>query len=176
MLIATPEDTHFEPCMLAIEAGYDVLLEKPIAQRLDECRQIAEAARRRGVIVGICHVMRYHPYFVRIKEIVDSGELGQLISINHTAAVGIDRMTHCFVRGLWRREECAQPDADLEVLPRHRLSAVACIVEMPENLVVRIAQVVSPGECPAGFGRTLHSVPRRTDMPLLGRRPLPYPA
>ena len=63
MLIATPEDTHFEPCMLAIEAGYDVLLEKPIAQRLDECRQIAEAARRRGVIVGICHVMRYHPLF-----------------------------------------------------------------------------------------------------------------
>lgn len=109
VLIATPEDTHFEPCMLAIEAGYDVLLEKPIAQRLDECRQIAEAARRRGVIVGICHVMRYHPYFVRIKEIVDSGELGQLISINHTAAVGIDRMTHCFVRGLWRREECANP-------------------------------------------------------------------
>lgn len=109
VLIATPEDTHFEPCMLAIEAGYDVLLEKPIAQSLDECRQIAEAARRRGVIVGICHVMRYHPYFVRIKEIVDSGELGQLISINHTAAVGIDRMTHCFVRGLWRREECANP-------------------------------------------------------------------
>ena len=109
VLIATPEDKHFDPCMQAIEAGYDVLLEKPIAQSLDECRQIAEAARKRGVTVGVCHVMRYHPYFVKVKEVIDSGELGEIISINHTAAAGIDRMTHCFVRGLWRREEKANP-------------------------------------------------------------------
>ena len=109
VLIGTPENEHFEPCMRAIEAGYNVLLEKPIAQTLAECCRIEEAARRKGVIVGVCHVLRYHPYFIKIKEIIDSGELGEIISISHLAAVGLDRTTHCFVRGLWRREEITNP-------------------------------------------------------------------
>lgn len=109
VLIGTPENMHFEPCMKAIEAGYNVLLEKPIAQSLPECCRIAEAARRKGVIVGVCHVLRYHPYFIKIKEIVDSGELGEIISISHLAAVGLDRTTHGFVRGMWRREEITNP-------------------------------------------------------------------
>lgn len=109
ILIGTPENMHFDPCMKAIEAGYHVLLEKPIAQTLPECCRIAEAARRKGVIVGVCHVLRYHPYFVRIKEIIDSGELGEIISISHLTAVGLDRATHGFVRGMWRREEVTNP-------------------------------------------------------------------
>ena len=109
VLIATPENEHFQPCMQAIEAGYNVLLEKPIAQTLAECCRIEEAARRKGVIVGVCHVLRYHPYFLRIKEIVDSGELGEIISISHLVAVGLDRTTHGFVRGMWRREEITNP-------------------------------------------------------------------
>ena len=109
VLITTPDDVHFDPCMKAIDAGLHVLLEKPIAQRLDECRAIARRARERGVLVGICHVLRYHPYFAKIREIVDSGELGQIISVNHVAAVGIDRTTHSYVRGPWRREETSNP-------------------------------------------------------------------
>ena len=61
------------------------------------------------MLVGICHVLRYHPYFAKIREIVDSGELGQIISVNHVAAVGIDRTTHSYVRGPWRREETSNP-------------------------------------------------------------------
>ena len=109
VLIATPENMHYDPCMKAIEAGYNILLEKPIAQTLPECCQIAEAARRKGVIVGVCHVLRYHPYFIKIKEIVDSGELGEIISISHIASVGLDRTTHGFVRGMWRKEEVTNP-------------------------------------------------------------------
>lgn len=109
ILIGTPENRHFDPCMKAIEAGYHVLLEKPIAQTLPECCRIAEAARRKGVIVGVCHVLRYHPYFVKIKELVESGELGEIISISHLTAVGLDRATHGFVRGMWSREENANP-------------------------------------------------------------------
>ena len=109
VLIATPENIHFDPCMKAVEAGYHILLEKPIAQNYDECRAIARQARKRGVLVGICHVLRYHPYFVKIKQIIDSGELGEIISINHVSAVGIDRATHGYVRGLWRRAEATNP-------------------------------------------------------------------
>lgn len=109
VLICTPEHKHFEPCMMAIQKGYHVLLEKPIAQRLDECIEIGKAAKERGVIVAVCHVLRYHPYFIKIKEIVDKEELGQIISINHRSSVGIDRSTHGFVRGMWRKEEITNP-------------------------------------------------------------------
>ncbi len=109
VMICTPDDKHYEPCMMAIEAGYHVLLEKPIAQTLPECHAIARKAKEKGVIVGVCHVLRYHPYFVRIKEIIDSGELGEIITINHSEGVGIDRTTHGFVRGIWSREERTNP-------------------------------------------------------------------
>ena len=109
VMVCTPENMHFEPTMLAIEAGYHVLLEKPIAQTLEECQTIGEAARKKGVLVSVCHVLRYHPYFMKIKELVDSGELGQIISINHRTSVGVDRTAHGFVRGIWRSERFSNP-------------------------------------------------------------------
>lgn len=109
VLIGTPEDKHYEPCMRAIEAGYHVLLEKPIAQTKQECLDILEASRRKGVIVGVCHVLRFHPYFMKIKEVIESGELGQIISINHYAEINLDRMSHSYVRGLWNRAQKTNP-------------------------------------------------------------------
>ena len=109
VMICTPENKHFEPAMLAIETGYHVLLEKPIAQTLEECVAIGEAARRKNVIVSVCHVLRYHPYFIKLKELACSGELGNIISINHCTSVGVDRATHSFVRGLWSREADTNP-------------------------------------------------------------------
>ena len=109
VMICTPENRHFEPAMLAIEAGCHVLLEKPIAQTLEECQTIGEAARKKGVLVSVCHVLRYHPYFMKVKELVDSGELGHIISINHRTSVGVDRAAHGFVRGIWRSERLSNP-------------------------------------------------------------------
>ena len=160
ILIGTPENMHFEPCMKAIEAGYNVLLEKPIAQSLPECCRIAEAARRKGVIVGVCHVLRYHPYFIKIKEIVDSGQLGEIISISHLAAVGLDRTTHGFVRGMWRREEITNPmliyvnvcgnvegdytreqiDSQLRRIGMQTIQAVAGSPERLDSIIERLKQ------------------------------------
>lgn len=109
VMVCTPENMHFEPCMMAIEAGYHILLEKPIAPTLEECQAIGKAAREKGVIVAVCHVLRHHPYFMKIKELCESGELGKIISINHRSAVGIDRSAHGFVRGMWRQEARTNP-------------------------------------------------------------------
>ncbi|MEG2061192.1 MAG: Gfo/Idh/MocA family oxidoreductase [Alistipes sp.] len=109
VLISTPDDAHFDPTIKAINAGYHVLLEKPIAQRLDECHTIARLAKEQGVVVGVCHILRYHPYFNKIKEIVNTGELGKIVSIDHTVAVGLDRATHSYVRGIFRREQESNP-------------------------------------------------------------------
>ena len=109
VMICTPEHMHFEPAMLAIAMGYHILLEKPIAQTLEECMAIGMAAKEKGVHVAVCHVLRHHPYFMKIKELVDSGTLGSIISINHRSAVGVDRSTHGFVRGMWRKEAVTNP-------------------------------------------------------------------
>lgn len=109
VFICTPDHMHYEPTMRALEQGYDVLLEKPIAQTWEECTAIVDKARSKECIVGVCHVLRYHPYFKKFREIVDSRQLGELISVNHVEAVGIERMTHAFVRGLWRKESETNP-------------------------------------------------------------------
>ena len=109
LFLCTPDSLHYQPAIRALEKGYDILLEKPIARMWEECAAIVAKARELNRIVSVCHVLRYHPYFVRLKEILESGVLGEIISVNHVEAVGIERMTHAFVRGLWRKEEETNP-------------------------------------------------------------------
>lgn len=109
VILCTPENEHYKPCMKAIELGYHVLLEKPIAQTLQECLDMADTARRNGVIISVCHVLRYHPFFLKVSELVRSGNLGKVISISHSEGVGLDRATHGYVRGTWNREENGNP-------------------------------------------------------------------
>jgi predicted dehydrogenase len=59
VIIATPDKVHAGPCIKALEKGYDVLLEKPIACTEQECRLILNTAKATGRIVGVCHVLRY---------------------------------------------------------------------------------------------------------------------
>lgn len=100
-VIATMDRGHFEPVMAAMDLGYDLLLEKPIAPTAEECLAITEKAKKRGVKVVICTVLRYTPLFCTIKEIIDSGEIGEIVSVNHEECVGDVHQTHSFVRGNW---------------------------------------------------------------------------
>ena len=109
IIIATPDDSHFKLSMKAISMHYNILLEKPIAQSLEQCNQIYEYAYQNKVKVFVCYVLRYHPYFKKLKEILSSKELGEIISIDHTVNVGIDRMTHTFVRGIWSETKKSNP-------------------------------------------------------------------
>ncbi|WP_227462032.1 Gfo/Idh/MocA family protein [Culturomica massiliensis] len=109
VFLCTPDHLHYRPAMMALEKGYHILLEKPIAQSWQQCLDIVQKARENNCIVGVCHVLRYHPYFRKIREVIDSGKLGEMITLNHQEEVGIERMTHAFVRGLWRREEETNP-------------------------------------------------------------------
>ncbi len=109
VIVGTPDCLHFHQCMSAISHGYHVLLEKPIAQTEEECRLIDEAARAAGVKVAVCYVLRFHPYFKKLKEILCQSNLGKIISIHHTIDVGLDRMMHTYVRGPWGVAEDTTP-------------------------------------------------------------------
>ncbi len=104
-VIATMDRDHFAPAMAAIEKGYSLLLEKPVAPTPKECREIQKAAEAKGVFVLVCHVLRYTKFFITLKNIIDSGEIGRVINIQHTEGVGNVHQSHSFVRGNWNNSE-----------------------------------------------------------------------
>ena len=103
-LIATMDRDHFAPAMSAIELKYDMLLEKPITPTPEECQQLTDAASRNGVKVVICTVLRYTDVFIKLKELIDSGRIGKVMSVNHEECVGNVHQSHSFVRGNWGNE------------------------------------------------------------------------
>jgi predicted dehydrogenase len=76
--VATPAATHLEVAMAAIEAGKHVLVEKPLASSYAEGRALVNAAQERGVVLMCDHTYCYTPAVQRIRELVQSGELGEV--------------------------------------------------------------------------------------------------
>ncbi len=79
--ICLPHDLHEPVAVAAAQQGKHILVEKPIARDLREADAMLAAAERAGVTLMVCHDRRYHPAFVRIKELVDSGALGRLLCL-----------------------------------------------------------------------------------------------
>lgn len=109
VVISTPDDTHYHPCMKALSLGYDVLLEKPCAQTEKECLAIAAQAHKYGRIVAVCHVLRYSPYFRAMYEALRAGMIGKIVSIQHLEPVECRHMAHSYVRGNWRDSKKTTP-------------------------------------------------------------------
>lgn len=109
VIIATPDDRHYEPCIKALELGYDVLLEKPVAPTEKECSDILKLSEKSGRIVAISHVLRYAPYFIALKAVVDRGDIGDIVSVQHQEPIEFAHMAHSYVRGNWRCEKDTTP-------------------------------------------------------------------
>ena len=108
-IITTQDRLHYEPAMKAIGLGYDLLLEKPVSPDPKECYDIARRAKEQGVKVVVCHVLRYTAFFSIIKDLIDSGRLGDVVSVNHEEAVGNVHQSHSFVRGNWGNSQRSAP-------------------------------------------------------------------
>jgi hypothetical protein len=109
VIISTPDNLHYGPCMQALNMGYDVLLEKPISPSEKECRDILELARKKNRIVAVCHVLRYAPYFIKLRELMNSGAIGDVISVQHLEPIGHVHMSHSYVRGNWHNSKETTP-------------------------------------------------------------------
>jgi predicted dehydrogenase len=109
VIITTPDDLHYGPCIEALELGYDVLLEKPISPTEAQCRDILNRTRESGRIVGVCHVLRYAPYFVKMRELIQSGAIGEVVSVQHMEPIQVVHMAHSYVRGNWHNSLATSP-------------------------------------------------------------------
>ena len=107
--ICTQDADHVRHACLALEKGYDLLLEKPVAGDVDECRKLLEKAEELGRSVTVCHVLRYAPFYQKLKSILEEGGLGQIISIQASENVGYWHQAHSFVRGNWRNSGETSP-------------------------------------------------------------------
>jgi predicted dehydrogenase len=101
MIIATQDAYHKDPCLRAMEKGYDILLEKPIAATWPDVVELCDSAKRLGRKVLVCHVLRYTPFYSAVKKIIESGELGEIVSVNAREGVGAWHQAHSYVRGHW---------------------------------------------------------------------------
>ncbi|MCC7465974.1 MAG: Gfo/Idh/MocA family oxidoreductase [Saprospiraceae bacterium] len=109
VLITTPDNLHYGPCMAALKAGYDVLLEKPISPSEKECRDILNLAKKTGRIVAVCHVLRYAPYFEKLRELMHNGSIGDIVSVQHMEPIEHIHMSHSYVRGNWHDRNATTP-------------------------------------------------------------------
>lgn len=109
IIIATPDKKHFEPAKLALLKKYNILLEKPMSNNPEEVMELGRLAKENNNVFMICHVLRYAPLYSKVKEIIDSGEIGELMSIQYNENVAYYHFAHAFVRGNWRNSDLSSP-------------------------------------------------------------------
>jgi len=106
---ATMDRTHHPSTLALLEAGYDVLLEKPMATTPEQCVELVRTAEQRGRILQICHVLRYAPFFLSVYDLVASGRLGEIVSLQWNENLAYWHFAHSFVRGKWANSHTSGP-------------------------------------------------------------------
>ena len=82
--IAVPTKFHKDVALACIKKGINILLEKPIAGTVAEAKEIVAAAKKKGVKFTVGHIERFNPAVIKLKQMVDKGELGEIVAISNT--------------------------------------------------------------------------------------------
>ncbi len=101
----TMDHQHVATSVPLLEAGYDMLLEKPFATNEEEMWQLVNTCRKHGNKVMICHVLRYAPFYAAIRQKVIDGEIGEIINCQFAEHVSYHHMAVGYVRGKWNRKD-----------------------------------------------------------------------
>ena len=103
VLICTQDSQHYAYACQAIDLGYSILLEKPISPSVRECLDLQRRAEEKGTQIMVCHVMRYTKFYRKLKELIDSGVIGDVVHVTHTENVAYWHYAHSYVRGNWHK-------------------------------------------------------------------------
>ncbi|GAB4326064.1 MAG: Gfo/Idh/MocA family oxidoreductase [Candidatus Sumerlaeia bacterium] len=106
---ATMDRDHLPTALAAMERGYHLLLEKPMAATAGDCLQIAARARALGRMLQIVHPLRYTPLYRLAKDLLDGGAIGRIVSISMAENIAYWHFAHSYVRGNWRRQDQSGP-------------------------------------------------------------------
>lgn len=158
----TQDPSHSASSLAALQAGYDLLLEKPMSPRLEENVALVQAAEQSGRLLQVCHVLRYSPFFAALHDVLESERLGRIVTVEHRENVVFWHMAHSYVRGNWRNTGLSSPMIlakcchDLDLLQwnlggsaRRLLSFGSLLHFRPENAPPGATLRCTDG-CPAG--------------------------
>ena len=109
LVIATQDQDHVRQAIKALELGYDVLLEKPITPKKEECLALLDAQKKYNHKVVVCHVLRYAPVYLHVAQLIKDGVIGKLVDIHAIEQVSFWHIAHSFVRGNWRNSDTTSP-------------------------------------------------------------------
>jgi predicted dehydrogenase len=109
LVCCTLDRLHVGPAVAALQTGYHVLLEKPMAVTPEDCVRIVQASERANRLLMICHVLRYTTFFATLHDIVASDRLGDIVTVEHRENVAYWHMAHSFVRGNWSNAGRSSP-------------------------------------------------------------------
>lgn len=104
VVISLPDRLHYPSCVKALSKGYHVLLEKPIGCTWGECLAIKKAQMDAKKLVLTGYVLRFAPFYKKLREVVASGCIGELTSVHHLAAISYGKSSHAYCRGNWSVE------------------------------------------------------------------------
>jgi len=166
----TLDRMHLDSTLPALELGYDVLLEKPMANTLEGNVRLVQTAEKHNRLLMICHVLRYTAFFSTLHDIIASQRLGDIVTVEHRENVVYWHMAHSFVRGNWRDSQVESPMIlakcchDMDILywnlgPVTRLNSFGSLIHYrPENAPPGAAERCLD-DCPAADGCPFY-VPR----------------
>ena len=109
LFITTQDRMHVRMAKKALELGYDIVLEKPITDDVAELQELAKLAHEKQRKIMVCHVLRYTVMMRKLKELLNAGAIGKLVSIDQTENVVYWHEAHSYVRGNWRNTDVAVP-------------------------------------------------------------------
>ncbi len=121
--IATPVYLHCEHVIRAAESGKHVLCEKPMAINIVECRRMMDACNDNGVHLEVCFLLRFDPYFIKIKQLVENYEMGQIIQARASFLKSYDIQD-----GLWRRDPTRAGGGVLMDMGAHAIDLLSYIL------------------------------------------------
>ena len=140
LFITTQDMSHYEIAKDALLTGYKyILLEKPVSGFESEYKELRDIAKEKGALIIVCHVLRYANYYSKIKEIIASGKIGDIVTINHTENVGYYHFAHSFVRGNWRDEFTSTPSLLAKCC--HDLDLIAWFMDSPCETVSSVGSL-----------------------------------
>jgi predicted dehydrogenase len=160
--VTSPDRDHHDAALAAMETGYEVLLEKPLAPTLAETVDLVQVSERMGRSLHVGKVLRYAPFFTTLHQIVASGRLGDIITVEHRENVAYFHMAHSFVRGNWSNAGRSSPmilakcchDFDILVWnlgrPVGRLQSFGSLIHFRPDQAPDGATARCTDGCPAG--------------------------
>lgn len=169
--ICTQDRMHYEPTVKALNKKYHVLVEKPMSPFLNECIEMADAAEKNDRILSVCYVLRYTNFFRTIKELLDEGRIGRVVSIQHNENVAFWHHAHSYVRGNWRNTKESSPmilaksSHDMDIL--HWLVGAECVNISSFGDLMHFKSENAPAGAPK---RCLDGCPKEKECPYFAPR------